>query len=207
MTRFSFKPRGYPTGSMPTEEKPYRVYRGGRTKGKVPLERPERARPDPNGRRPARAEDPQAAPALGLEATDRCRPPRAAGARDRVGDCGLSVLPQRSREGERTARQVGAACAREPERTAPLEPDDHAPARPRPREHRPARRPEQLRLDHDPAHRPEPPPARVPVDPARPARSDPGPRRGQDQRGVPARRRRRSRSARSRPSRGSRSTT
>jgi LCP family protein required for cell wall assembly len=52
MTRFSFKPRGYPTGSMPTEEKPYRVYRGGRTKGKVPLERPERARPDPNGRKP-----------------------------------------------------------------------------------------------------------------------------------------------------------
>jgi LCP family protein required for cell wall assembly len=52
MTRFSFKPRGYPTGSMPTEEKPYRVYRGGRTKGKVPLERPERARADRNGRKP-----------------------------------------------------------------------------------------------------------------------------------------------------------
>jgi hypothetical protein len=52
MTRFSFKPRGYPTGSMPTEEKPYRVYRGGRTKGKVPLERPERARPDRNGPTP-----------------------------------------------------------------------------------------------------------------------------------------------------------
>src|SRR6266550_2813621 len=52
MTRFSFKARGYPTGSMPTEEKPYRVYRGGRVKGKVPLERPERARPERNGRRP-----------------------------------------------------------------------------------------------------------------------------------------------------------
>jgi LCP family protein required for cell wall assembly len=52
MTRFSFKARGYPTGSMPTEEKPYRVYRGGRVKGKVPLERPERTRPDRNGRRP-----------------------------------------------------------------------------------------------------------------------------------------------------------
>ena len=37
---------------MPTGEKPYRVYRGGRTKGKVPLERPERARPDRNGRSP-----------------------------------------------------------------------------------------------------------------------------------------------------------
>ena len=37
---------------MPTGEKPYRVYRGGRTKGKVPLERPERSRPDRNGRSP-----------------------------------------------------------------------------------------------------------------------------------------------------------
>jgi len=37
---------------MPTEEKPYRVYRGGRVKGKVPLERPEKARPDRNGRGP-----------------------------------------------------------------------------------------------------------------------------------------------------------
>ena len=52
MTRFPFKPRGYPTGSMPTEEKPYRVYRGGRVKGKVPLERPEKARLDRNGRAP-----------------------------------------------------------------------------------------------------------------------------------------------------------
>ena len=36
---------------MPTEEKPYRVYRGGRVKGKVPLERPT-ARPDRDGRAP-----------------------------------------------------------------------------------------------------------------------------------------------------------
>ena len=36
---------------MATGEKPYRVYRGGRTKGKVPLERPH-ARPDRNGRTP-----------------------------------------------------------------------------------------------------------------------------------------------------------
>jgi LCP family protein required for cell wall assembly len=36
---------------MPTGEKPYRVYRGGRVKGKVPLERPQQARPDRNGRR------------------------------------------------------------------------------------------------------------------------------------------------------------
>ena len=36
---------------MPTGEKPYRVYRGGRVKGKVPLERPQ-ARPDRDGRAP-----------------------------------------------------------------------------------------------------------------------------------------------------------
>lgn len=36
---------------MATGEKPYRVYRGGRTKGKVPLDRPQ-ARPDRNGRTP-----------------------------------------------------------------------------------------------------------------------------------------------------------
>jgi polyisoprenyl-teichoic acid--peptidoglycan teichoic acid transferase len=39
---------------MPAGEKPYRVYRGGRVKGKVPtLPRPERARRDANGRGPA----------------------------------------------------------------------------------------------------------------------------------------------------------
>src|SRR5919109_1019708 len=36
---------------MPTEEKPYRVYRGGRVKGRVPLERPT-GRPDRDGRAP-----------------------------------------------------------------------------------------------------------------------------------------------------------
>jgi polyisoprenyl-teichoic acid--peptidoglycan teichoic acid transferase len=36
---------------MPTGEKPYRVYRGGRVKGRVPLERP-RARPERDGRAP-----------------------------------------------------------------------------------------------------------------------------------------------------------
>jgi LCP family protein required for cell wall assembly len=51
MTRFPFKARGYPTPSMATGEKPYRVYRGGRVKGKVPLERPQ-ARPERDGRSP-----------------------------------------------------------------------------------------------------------------------------------------------------------
>jgi len=51
MTRFPSKPRGYPTSSMATGEKPYRVYRGGRTKGRVPLERPQTRR-GRNGRLP-----------------------------------------------------------------------------------------------------------------------------------------------------------
>jgi LCP family protein required for cell wall assembly len=51
MTRFPSKARGYPTSSMASGEKPYRVYRGGRVKGKVPLERPQ-ARPDRNGPSP-----------------------------------------------------------------------------------------------------------------------------------------------------------
>lgn len=54
MTRFPSKPRGYPTRSMPTGEKPYRVYRGGRTKGRVPLERPQpRRERERDGRSPA----------------------------------------------------------------------------------------------------------------------------------------------------------
>src|SRR5436305_7616504 len=44
MTRCPSKPRGYPTGSMTTGQKPYRVYRGGRVKGRVPLERPQTRR-------------------------------------------------------------------------------------------------------------------------------------------------------------------
>src|SRR5438874_12541968 len=51
MTRFPSKARGYPTPSVATEEKPYRIYRGGRVKGRVPLERPQ-TRPDRNGREP-----------------------------------------------------------------------------------------------------------------------------------------------------------
>src|SRR5439155_8714322 len=51
MTRLPSKPRGYPTGSMATGEKPYRVYRGGRVKGRVPLDRPQ-TRPERDGRTP-----------------------------------------------------------------------------------------------------------------------------------------------------------
>ncbi len=44
MTRFVCGTRGYPNPPMAPPEKPYRVYRGGRVKGKVPtLPRPGRA--------------------------------------------------------------------------------------------------------------------------------------------------------------------
>ncbi|TML71644.1 MAG: LytR family transcriptional regulator [Actinobacteria bacterium] len=61
MTRGSRNPAGYPTASMAGVDKPYRVYRGGRAKGKVPLERPDRSArgngrvpPQPKVRRPRR---------------------------------------------------------------------------------------------------------------------------------------------------------
>jgi polyisoprenyl-teichoic acid--peptidoglycan teichoic acid transferase len=43
---------------MATGEKPYRVYRGGRVKGRVPLERPQ-SRPDRNGRSPREPREPR----------------------------------------------------------------------------------------------------------------------------------------------------
>ena len=43
---------------MATGEKPYRVYRGGRVKGRVPLERPQ-SRPDRNGRAPREPREPR----------------------------------------------------------------------------------------------------------------------------------------------------
>src|SRR5437763_16161758 len=39
MTCVAVMVEGYPTPRMASGEKPYRVYRGGRTKGKVPLQR------------------------------------------------------------------------------------------------------------------------------------------------------------------------
>jgi LCP family protein required for cell wall assembly len=45
---------GYPTASMAGVEKPYRVYRGGRVKGRVPLERPPERSPRRDGRQPAK---------------------------------------------------------------------------------------------------------------------------------------------------------
>src|SRR4029077_5321616 len=120
----------------------------------------------------ARAEDPQAAAALELETTDRHRPDRGPRRRHGLGHRRVSVLQERGRQGERAPRPLGDAGARAAERAAAVEADDDAAARPGPREHRPARRPETFRLDHDPAYGSEPSPARLPVDPARPARPD-----------------------------------
>src|SRR2546423_3443354 len=54
MTRGSFKRGGYPKPSMAGVEKPYRVYRGGRVKGRVPLERPPERAPRRDGREPGK---------------------------------------------------------------------------------------------------------------------------------------------------------
>src|SRR4051812_23332883 len=80
MTRCPSKPRGYPTGSMATGEKPYRVYRGGRAKGRVPLERPQ-SRPERNGRTPRGPREPRVR-----------RPPRRWSWRRRIGLTLLALL-------------------------------------------------------------------------------------------------------------------
>src|SRR5947207_6918660 len=54
MTRESSNRAGYPKPSMAGVEKPYRVYRGGRVKGRVPLERPSARPPARDGRGPER---------------------------------------------------------------------------------------------------------------------------------------------------------
>src|SRR5262249_47443931 len=58
MTRGSANRAGYPKPSMARVEKPYRVYRGGRVKGRVPLDRPRApvaGRDGRDGRDPAKA--------------------------------------------------------------------------------------------------------------------------------------------------------
>ncbi len=84
--------------------------------------------------------------------------------------------------------QDGRARARTGSGLAALEPDDDPAARHRPLARRVAQRRPALRLDHAPAHRSRPRAALLPLDPARPARRDPGLRGEQDQRRLPGRR-------------------
>ena len=130
---------------MATGEKPYRVYRGGRTKGQGaarPAAAAARARAG-RTRAPRAAEGPAPAPALELEAADRrrrcssARAPRSCGRSRAISPSAAGSrrpttrLEQTSGADRVLATQDGAAA---------LEPDDDPPARARPREHRPARR-------------------------------------------------------------------
>ena len=145
---------------MPSEEKPYRVYRGGRVKGKVPTPKPERSGP----RRPARPA--QAEPALAALDSGRDRAlPRA---RPRLGARELLPVPGRRLGGEQAARP-----ARPRRRSTTQHGDatdilllgtDHAQLAGR----ESANRSDSItlvRVDTEPA------PDRVPLDPARPASS------------------------------------
>ena len=58
---------------MATGEKPYRVYKGGRVKGKVPLERPQRRDRGADGRPPAPPRVATPAPPVELEEAHRRR--------------------------------------------------------------------------------------------------------------------------------------
>ena len=170
----------YAAGCAPGEEKPYRVYRGGRVKGRVPT--PARPKPRAAARRGATA----ATVASAAARAGRARRGGSAGGADRhrdrardpllrrLGAARLPRLPQRRLGGEQAARRRRRAARSRPtrarcSRTRPtilLLGTDH---RSRPRAGDRA-----LRLDHAPPHRPGPPPALLPLDPARPARRDPG---------------------------------
>ena len=201
----------YPAGWR-EEEKPYRVYRGGRAKGKVPT------RPPPGAaaarRRAARAALSRLPRPGG---TDAEAPPLGARIGIALGvlvlllivwgvagwlsfSSGVSDANKRldARGARRRSPRRAGSCSRTRRRSCCSAPTTrrsrHAPAT-------------ALRLDHAAAHRPVAPPPLLPLDPARPRGADPGSRHAEDQRGVPDRRRRRSRSGRSATSPASRSTT
>ena len=165
MTLFNHERRLIVTRRMPSEEKPYRVYRGGRVKGKVPTPKPERswtARPA----LPVPAE-----PALAAVDSGRDRPlPRA---RPRLGARELFPVPGRRVGGQQAPRPARPAGARRAARRR----DGHPPARHRPRAALRAGVGEPQRLDHARPRRHEPAPDRLPLDPARPRGRDPRARR------------------------------
>ena len=160
-------------------DKPYRVYRGGRAKGKVPLS-------GRDGKTGSGRSDgaPPAPPPLGVEArAPRRRPAAARPPRDLVVRR-LPVRAQRRRSRAQTAAGGDGVRAHAPGRADPRLADEHPAARHRPRHERPGgpqlRR--ALRLDDAAARRPEAAPPRLPLDPARPPRDDSRLRRPEDQR-------------------------
>ena len=199
------------TRRMPGEEKPYRVYRGGRQKGKVPLQ-------TRSGRAAARAGRADGSSYRGPgPITQRKRWSRgrwiklaillAPPGDRRLGGHRLPLAPARRREGQQASasrNRGGARLIRT--RSSCSSPDEHPPARHRSLELAGARV-AALRLDHGHSHRSAAPPHRVPLDPTRPARPDRGRRRHEDQRRDVRREARRSRSRRSPRTRACRSTT
>ena len=114
---------------------------------------------------------------LDVEALDARRHPRARRADRRLDGRGLPVRAQRRRRPRTGASPPGTTSALAQQNGLILDSPtnilllgtDHADERPVRTQHRRA-----LGLDDAAAHRPEPPPAHVPLDPARPRRDDPG---------------------------------
>ena len=173
------------TARMPEQEKPYRVYKGGRAKGKVPLQRPS-GRPE-QGFRPRRAivGSPRRRHVgrwITLSLLIVLRSRRRLARRELPLRLRWHQGRERPRPGARGRR------AEEPGRPPLVHSDDDPRARNR-RWHaaRPQRCPS-LRLGDADPHRPEQAPARLPLDSPRPEGRDPGARCGEAQRRLAARR-------------------
>src|SRR5579884_938108 len=152
--------------------------------------RPPRAHRLPRRRGRRRPPGRQAPEALDLEALDLGDAARARRPLHRVGRCRLLLGPQRRRRREQAAAGRGDGRAREAELAARLDRDEHPPARHRPFDQRAGgtEHGRAFRFDDAAPYRPEPAPARLPLDPTRPARGDPRLRRAEDQCGDAARR-------------------
>src|ERR671932_663993 len=128
------------------------------------------------------------AQALELGPPDRRRPGPARRPLRRVVGSRLPLVLRRRGRGEQARQPRDGSRARLAERPPALALDGHPAPGHRPLERERTRGRPALGLDHARPHRPGPPPNRLPLDPARPARADSRPRRQQDQRRVPDRR-------------------
>ena len=171
---------------MAPEDKPYRVYRGGRRAPKLPtLPRPKRE----NGRRPPGArpkrsgsETPSLAARAALGRHRRLRLPALGG---RVEPRRLLLVPRRRQGGEQAPVPGGGEAALRPGRPRAHEADDDPPARHRRGAGRGPAGAAPLGLDDARAHGPRPASHLLPLDPARPEGGDSRVRNRPDQHGVP----------------------
>ena len=135
-------------GRMADGEKPYRVYKGGRAKGKVPTAHPPGA---PSGRAEDRRAKPAGPPALA--APDRARGPAARRAPRRLARRELPLVPSGVADANERLPKAVAADSRQQDGAA-LEAVADPAARHRRRQDRGARRRAPLRLDPARPHRP-----------------------------------------------------